>query len=593
MSLLLLPELVLDSICELLQPADLCSLRAASFNLNTVCLHRILLKLYIYDDTQFTFPSSCISDYTLVPVSKIRKFHFFIENNSSFLDSINSIIIKATNNSNNNDLDSFLNFILNNEKLVNLKEYKNYNSDDNINIIKVANVLQENDQTNPCSRDINGGDNGCNDDDGYGYGDVDCCNNGNINGNPNYPLTPSPKTLKDYYNWLKYVESIKINHNSDLVKYEDLNNIKHLEFDDSFDKKSFDSLPFNILLNWSNNLKSLIFFKYYIFNSFVDSVLEFQKLFKINLDSINLFPNLEKLSIVLTDKLNSDHLNILNNINLSNIKYLEIKFKRIDIIDSNNFNLKLIEILNNKLNFNKLATISIVNLNNMNMLSNNIFQNEIFNDSNLCISLMKNLNLFNKDNSNLKFLNLNLNTFLTVVDIYNEGSTNFQNFIVSNEYIKIKQSLIKKIFKFNKLNKLIIPDFFFNWMPFLDNNFKFNKNGNNKFISLIKQSYWRFEDFELNSSLNPVSNYLIKKKKIQLVFNSKFNNDFYKLILPYFKDFINNLPNLNFINLGGIAATVDRELLDNDCVAVTLTGLYDDFVFTYCLNGNIETDPRN
>ncbi|TID31320.1 hypothetical protein CANINC_000086 [Pichia inconspicua] len=384
--------------------------------------------------------------------------------------------------------------------------------------------------------------------------------------------TNIPLHLKTLQLFSVYDVDLIKNNNLDFTKLEI--SIQNALFDNPLDMKTIKSL--------SNSLKSLKILNTASFDYVSEAISKYVE--NNPIQSNSLFPNLEVLTLTLTEKNNIKTLQTLDSICFQKLKNLEVKFSRSSTQSVESENLKIVDLLNSNLSSNQLTAVSIINLNNYNMLNDNIFRNEIFDDTNLCFALLNHSNLFTS-NSNLKYLNICLNTFLTVVRAVKEGSNSYKTFVVDDHYFDRKRELFNKILDLKSLTTLIIPDFLFNWLPFLDFGINFNTDYDNNYADLtnttstmiIRNLYTRFKDFEVKSGLDIVKNPINFNGRSILL-------DFYlNELAPIMIYIANNLPNLTLLNLGGLVVTIHRSVIDPTRIE-KLEGVYDSWVFTNCQN---------
>ncbi|OWB54453.1 hypothetical protein B5S28_g300 [[Candida] boidinii] len=276
------------------------------------------------------------------------------------------------------------------------------------------------------------------------------------------------------------------------------------------------------------NLTSLEFKSTSVFESFFHSLL-------ISKNKNNFrFLNLEKLSITLINKeLKNKKLikNFIEFINFNNLKSFELKFSNDQLLLNNEQNLReafeynanLIDLLDHLISnslqltslsvtqfcsSNPLSSSNMTNINNINNNNNNddnISSNNIILLNMICnsVQFLKNLKFLNIQLNNFPFLpftrnNFNRESAEEMSSIMNMNNDNFMDpqllmqrqlneYGISNNFIENKFNDFKRFNNnFNSLEVLVIPDYFYNWKPFL----KINDNGElNKSINLNILNY--------------------------------------------------------------------------------------------------------
>ncbi|ODV87049.1 hypothetical protein CANARDRAFT_5608 [[Candida] arabinofermentans NRRL YB-2248] len=183
------------------------------------------------------------------------------------------------------------------------------------------------------------------------------------------------------------------------------------------------------------------------------------------------FENLTRIS------LNLNNLNLIDAISsciqFQNLECFELKFKQPTIQEWDcEINLTLIDFFH--LNFSKLRKLSLIHLNSNNLLNNSSVLNQYsFKESNLSFCLLNNFSAFNNDQCSIKYLNISMNNFSLLPPISKEFKYSKTHFIVDNYYLRSKLNLFSKLLTMSSLETLIIPDYFFNWKPFI----KLQSNG--------------------------------------------------------------------------------------------------------------------
>lgn len=554
MCLLDLPEHILDDIFQHLNQGALLNLKVSCRFLEHISNDYLLKNIYFYNDMCQKIPLENTYfklQYTFIPLSKLPSFIGFLKTAPNAIHLIESVIIDS-------DLDSFLFdfiFSLLNEKDNHIAEIKFYNTD--IDLLQILSL-----------------NNGCLHSKLYPLYENDEIDDSNSNSYSHFSQLNYPVNIIDNYSSSLNLSSIQINScfETDILAELDLKklelNIQNINVNmilkPYFIEKISKSLNcLNILNSISSNYFSAGMSRLLKNSELTDSVF---------------FNNLDTLSIFISDDDYSSNLITILGLDLSNIRNLEIKFKRTRFEDSTANNLEIIKLLNSKIDLNKLEKFSLINMNNINMLTDNIFKNEIYDDSNLCFALLNNSHIFNGDINNITYLNVCLNTFLTVVDISQNGYDTNEVFVVDQKYINRKRQLFDKIFKFKNLETLIIPDFLFNWLSFLEEGLDFNqkylKNYSDScanFVVIIKRLYRRFKGFENISALD-ITDYPIYTAGDEIDLIPYLNE-----LVPIFLIFAERLPFLKLLNLGGAFINIQRQC---DGSIERLNGIYDSWVFT-------------
>lgn len=357
----------------------------------------------------------------------------------------------------------------------------------------------------------------------------------------------------------------------------------------------------SVVKNWCQNLTCLMVLTRASLDCLSEGVLQYLNSLDSNDDKIDavvhdeesrradpsLFPNLKTLAVSLCDTDFERNSFLLNSFSLGKITELEIQYQKSGSNDPNlnSNNVTLVKLLNTKVSQNMIEKLSITNLNKYNMLTNNIHGEEIFNDWNLCYSLINHLHIFNNPakTSNLRSLTICLNTFITVVTPVLSGVDSYKTFVVTERYLQRKKELFDKILDLKSLTTLVIPDFLFNWFPFLPDSLHFNGSQDIGYggrlstheIHIVKNLYSRFQGFENRSNLD-IMDYPMATDHDYMTMNSYFDK-----LAPTFVAIAQQLPNLTLLNLGGLAVTVHRCNRHSSTVE-KLVGVYDSWVFTNC-----------
>lgn len=620
MNLLDLPDNIIDIIYNNLNTQSIINLKLSCKYLNYYSNFKIFNNIYFYNNTSQLINNDIINEITFIPYTNITSFVDLLSINPQFIQFINKIQFDSFNNNtiDNNDniinnikkilkicgknvnfinfnfqIDSFISLFDNNNEINNI-------DNNNIHIINTNphihhNLIYENDQIDFI--------------DDYDYNNN---NNNYYNDIKQYPtsfnilsnlISIQLVSFDDIYLFNSFIQNN--NHHQSL-------NLKYLEFNIKKPNSISNLTSINHNLSNLSNYPSLPSLPSQLLNNLISlKITNFQSLsifnsyFNNNNNNIINLPNLKSLSLAISD--NNYEINnlisILQNFSiLSSLKSLEIKFKRTSYQNISNFN--IININNNinfinKLNkiienYSLLEEISIINLNNHNMLTDNIFKNEIFDDSNLCFALINNLNLFQNINNNnnipsLKSLTICLNNFITLVEPVKEGINSYNKFVLTDEYLNRKQEIFNKLFNFQNLIELTIPDFLFNWLPFIKEGENINLNyqkiinesNQRKVALIIRCLYSRFINFENNSTINLNYKPIIKVNEISinsLILNSINLKIYFDLLLPIILIIAEKLPKLTYLNLGGHSVIISRYQLNGKVCKVQ--SVYDNWSYS-------------
>lgn len=584
MSLMDFPQHIMDDIYNNLDQSSIFSLKHSCSFFHITSNQYLFQNLYFYNEQTQKLPLEEISPIfklpaTMIPISKLNAFISFLSSNPQIIDTIQSI--KFASNEIDPSIASLLKLLIasNPQNLQEIK-FDSPNSDflffliDNNDGFKNRspnrlNKIYENDevldtqllsstptQPSPFAQNPE-------------FIDINTLMKRSTSSSQQLS-TNIPLNLKNLQLFSVY--------DIDLIKN---NNLEFTKLEISIQNALFDNpLDIRIIKNLSNSLKSLKILNTASFDYVSDAISKYVE--SNHISSNSLFPNLEVFTLTVTEKNNNKTLQTLESICFQNLKSLEVKFSRSSTQSLESDNLKIADLLNSNIPSNQLTSVSIINLNNYNMLNDNIFRNEIYDDSNLCFALLNHSNIFTP-NSNLKYLNICLNTFLTVVRAVREGSNSYKTFVVDDRYFDRKRELFNKILTLKSLNTLIIPDFLFNWLPFLDFGLTFNTDYDNTYADfnnitstiIIRNLYTRFKDFEFKSGLDVVKNPMNYNGR------SIFLDFYLTELAPIMLYIASNLPNLTLLNLGGILVSIHRSAIDPTRIE-KLEGVYDSWVFTNC-----------
>lgn len=583
MSLLDFPDHIIDDIYTQLDQSSIFSLKHSCRFFDITSNQFVFQNLYFYNEENQKLPLRNVSDafklsYTMIPVSRMDSFTHFLSTKPAIINSIQTIVFSS------NEIDpttSNLLRLLISSAPENLVEIK-FDSPNNDFLFF---LIDNNDDFK--SRSPNRLHNL--------YENDELVDSPQLSATPTQPslFTQDPdfidiKTLMKSNNHARYQDrsNIPLNlktlqlfsvYDIDLIKG---NNLEFTKLEISIQNALFDNpLDVQIIKNLSSSLKSLKILNTASFDYVSNAISKYVA--ENNVAENSLFNNLETLTLTLTYKNFSNTFQTIKSLCFNNMKNLEIKFNRASIQSIESNSLKIVESFNKYIPPGQLQALSIINLNNYNMLNDNIFRKEIYDDSNLCFALINHSNIFNGD-SNLKYLNICLNTFLTVVRAVKEGSNCYKTFVVDDAYLERKRELFNKILEQKSLQTLIIPDFLFNWLPFLDFGSTFNTDYDESYAEfnnitstmIIRNLYTRFKDFEVKSGLD------IMKNPINFNGRTLYLDFYLDQLAPIMIFIANSLPNLNMLNLGGILINIKRNMLDSS--KIQLEGVYDSWVFTNC-----------
>lgn len=584
MSLMDFPQHIMDDIYNNLDQSSIFSLKHSCSFFHITSNQYLFQNLYFYNEQTQKLPLEEISPIfklpaTMIPISKLNAFISFLSSNPQIIDTIQSIkfasneidpsiasllkLLIASNPQNLQEIkfdspnSDFLFFLIhNNDGFKNRSPNRLNKIYENDEVLDTQLLSSTPTQPSPFAQNPE-------------FIDINTLMKRSTSSSQQLS-TNIPLNLKNLQLFSVY--------DIDLIKN---NNLEFTKLEISIQNALFDNpLDIRIIKNLSNSLKSLKILNTASFDYVSDAISKYVE--SNHISSNSLFPNLEVFTLTVTEKNNNKTLQTLESICFQNLKSLEVKFSRSSTQSLESDNLKIADLLNSNIPSNQLTSVSIINLNNYNMLNDNIFRNEIYDDSNLCFALLNHSNIFTP-NSNLKYLNICLNTFLTVVRAVREGSNSYKTFVVDDRYFDRKRELFNKILTLKSLNTLIIPDFLFNWLPFLDFGLTFNTDYDNTYADfnnitstiIIRNLYTRFKDFEFKSGLDVVKNPMNYNGR------SIFLDFYLTELAPIMLYIASNLPNLTLLNLGGILVSIHRSAIDPTRIE-KLEGVYDSWVFTNC-----------
>lgn len=187
-------------------------------------------------------------------------------------------------------------------------------------------------------------------------------------------------------------------------------------------------------------------------------------------ENTNLLPNLKRLSITISDIGYFSYLpKVIDCLSLEDV---ELRLSKFSILPEDEFkNIDALDFINTLLHPD-VQRLSLVNLNPNNLFENNSIASEtVFDDSNLLYYITKYADLFSSNQAaeNIKYLLFSLNNFFHVPQLYMHGINNgyADPFTINTDYVEKKVELFKKFLKFPNIKTLVIPDYLFNWKPFL------------------------------------------------------------------------------------------------------------------------------
>ncbi|VEU24312.1 DEKNAAC105517 [Brettanomyces naardenensis] len=117
-----------------------------------------------------------------------------------------------------------------------------------------------------------------------------------------------------------------------------------------------------------------------------------------------------------------------------------------------------------------IRNLSVVNLNCSNLLTNfSVGSQNIFKESNLFYSMLQHSTAFNDPDAckNVCYINFCMNNFVVLPEFSMDPEDYKSAFIVDEHYLHNKLLLFCKLFNFKNCETLVIPDYLFNWKPFL------------------------------------------------------------------------------------------------------------------------------
>lgn len=537
MLLLDLPDEVLDNVYSFLSQKTLISLNHTCKYLHAVADFYLIQNIYFYDEEKQIKPYydglEITTKFTLIPLSKLSQFTYFLKQNINLIQSITLIIFGKCIDSRVVDLVSLL--LKHDPKQLLCFRYEgqrlSFLSDD-INDRNDTTRLYENDE---------------------------------INEKESLPITVLDRGIFNCFEkYPLYLSSLYVYNNDDTFKAIDLKlKLSTVGFyiDDLFTTAHLDS---SLIEAWSKSVTTFAINNTASYR-YLNQSLKFYAQLDNNSYIRHLFYRVQTLTLFITDEEIFDDLYTLQWLNMSSVKNLEIKFKRVRFSMIEQRNLETVDILNRGINFKKLKQLSIINLNYYNLFNNNnIYKDEIYGDYNLCYTWMNHSNIFGDSADSLTTLTLCLNTFMSDSVLFSAGK----------DYIAKKESILENLYHLVNLRTLIIPDFLFNWLPFLskfgDINVKYNQSTNGKTnlssYEIIQSLYRRFNNFDRSSSLN-----MTDYPPLRHCHDIETSNYFDSLV-PVIKVIAENLTKLQLLNLGGFMIKIHR--YESGAVA-NFSGVYD------------------
>ncbi|KAG7797068.1 hypothetical protein KL929_002774 [Ogataea haglerorum] len=151
-------------------------------------------------------------------------------------------------------------------------------------------------------------------------------------------------------------------------------------------------------------------------------------------------------------------------VDLTKLEQFELKFKQTSVGDENeDINPNLVSIFLSQLK--NLKYLSLVHLNSNNLLKNQSQTSQLFlGNSNLSHCIMEHLDIFIPS---IIYLNVSMNNFAYLPSISMSYQDRMTHFVVDENFLETKFRHFHKILACNRLETLIIPDFFYNWKPFI------------------------------------------------------------------------------------------------------------------------------
>ncbi|ESW96288.1 hypothetical protein KL918_000240 [Ogataea parapolymorpha] len=151
-------------------------------------------------------------------------------------------------------------------------------------------------------------------------------------------------------------------------------------------------------------------------------------------------------------------------VDLAKLEQFELKFKQTSIgEESEHINLNLVKVFQNQLK--NLKKLSLVHLNSNNLLKNQSQTSQLLlSNSNLSYCIMEHLDIFSPS---IIYLNVSMNNFAYLPPISMNYQDRRTHFVVDQNFLETKVRQFNKILACNCLETLLIPDFFYNWKPFI------------------------------------------------------------------------------------------------------------------------------
>lgn len=584
MSLINFPDNVIEDIYSNLDQKSLVSMKHSCKFFDILSNQYLLKHLYFYDDSRQTLPlvdylQGFKFDFTVIPLSKLDSFIRFIEKNTNLIELIDSIVFNSTES--NVLISKFINLLIRNKR-GSLSQIRFESNVDNLIFL----LTQQSGSGN--NQDIILYNHNLSASNLYENDELDdsLIQPNSVSLNPSYiyqceQMQPTSSNSLPFE--LKELQIFSV----DEAELLNLSNMKFEKIELTLQQvDQTDQLSSEVIENWSNNLEALQILNFRSFNYFSRSMLAYMNNYE-NPNENSLFANLQCLTISLTDSNLDNDIKVLRSLNMGKIKQLEIKFKRKLLHDNGDKIRAIVKLLNDKEMGSQVESFSLINSNDYNMLTDNVFKSEIFNDSNLCLALMNDFNLINDLSvpKNLKHLTISLNNFLTVVDVKLEGNCDYKTFVVNETYLLKKREYFEKLLSLKNLQTLVIPDFLFNWLPFLDEGITFNGEYDElycesmgvKSTAIVRKLYSRFKNFDDRSGLGIIN------KPIYHDGQEIFMGFYLDKLAPVMLHIAESLPKLELLNLGGALVSIHRSSPTSADVQ-QLVGVYDDWVFTNCLN---------
>ncbi|KAH3668803.1 hypothetical protein OGAPHI_002558 [Ogataea philodendri] len=155
---------------------------------------------------------------------------------------------------------------------------------------------------------------------------------------------------------------------------------------------------------------------------------------------------------------------VMSCVRLENLESFELKFKQTSIShESDAANQKLLECIRGS--FQNLKRLSLIHLNSNNLLKNQSLGSQLLlSDASLSYCIMENLALFN---STISYLNISMNNFAYLPPVSTDYRNMMTHFVVDETYLETRARQFSNLLRFQHLQTLVIPDYFYNWKPFI------------------------------------------------------------------------------------------------------------------------------